>query len=369
MGLGATTRRTSAFAHAARCYWLEVFPQVRRELRCWRSSAEAIPDQALRHDALFSHRTKSRHAEGLAAFAVLAPAVHRHAVVRATVAFEVMLDYLDTVSEHPSDDAVANSLKLHRAFTVAVDLEAQPEDYYALQAQGDDAGYLAALVAACREALNPLPSYPIALEALRRCAGFSAQAQSFNHAIPFGLDEGTVAVWASETAATIRLDQEIKWWEIVAAGSSSLAIGALIAAASDPITSPEDVALIEAAYFPWVTALSTLLDSLIDVGSDEIVSNHLNRYASQAEATEHLAAIATRSLQLTSNLPQAELHKLILAGLGGYYLAQPQAWLLGWDRSAKGVLDALGEFARPALGVHCLRQGRPRAAFRALARR
>ena len=72
---------TMTFADAARCYWLEIFPFARRELREWRRRAEAIPEPGLRRDALLALQTKSGNAEGLAAFAVLAPRERRHVPV------------------------------------------------------------------------------------------------------------------------------------------------------------------------------------------------------------------------------------------------------------------------------------------------
>ena len=359
----SAARRRAAFARAARAYWLDVFPLARRELRRWRARAEAIPDPALRRGALFTHATKSGHSEGLAAFAVLAPPERRPAVVRATVAFELILDYLDTITEQPDLD---DSLRLHRAFDVALDINARSEDYYALHPHRDDGGYLAAQIETCRAVLAALPSYLEAQEALRRCARFSREAQSFNHAIPYGLAQERVASWARETIAEIHLDREIPWWEVVAAGSSTLPAGVLIAAASDPRISAEQVSLIEAAYFPWIAALSSLLDCLIDLDDDRLAANHLNRYASRDDAAEHLASIAARSLELVSELPQAELHEIILAATGGYYLAQPNAWLSGSDRIARRVLEALGDYARPALLVHCVRQRTPRSALRAM---
>ena len=42
-----------------------------------------------------------------------------------------MLDYLDGVSERPTPDPLANGLRLHRAFEVALDPDAPHADYYA----------------------------------------------------------------------------------------------------------------------------------------------------------------------------------------------------------------------------------------------
>lgn len=361
---GRPSRRRLAFARAARIYWLDVFPLVRRELSRWRSRADAIPAPQLRSDALLAHRTKSDNSEGLAALAVIAPKARRPAVVRAAVAFQVILDYLDTVSEQAAEDSLANSLQLHRAFSVAVDVSASPEDYYASHAHRDDDGYLAALVATCQEVFRELPSYAVAREALDRCARFLAQGQSLNHALLWGLDDDAVAAWARESAAEIRLDTKIEWWEMAAAGSSTLPIGALMAAAADPATTEADVAGIEVAYFPWIAALSTLLDCLVDLGDDAAVLNQLNRFGSEREAAEHVAAIASRSLDLVSTLRDGELHEVIVAAIGGYYLAKPTSWLSDRHRIATEVLEALGAHVRPALLTHCLRRGRLRAALR-----
>ena len=101
----STIGRAVTFAGAARCYWLEIFPVARRELREWRRRAEAIPEPGLRRDALLALQTKSGNAEGLAAFAVLAPRGHRRAVVRAVIAYQTTLDYLD--SRHRATEPAA----------------------------------------------------------------------------------------------------------------------------------------------------------------------------------------------------------------------------------------------------------------------
>ena len=92
--------------------------------------AEAIPDPLLRADALASHRDKGSNSEGLAALAVLAPPERRAPVARSLVAYQLMLDYLDGVSERQSDDPLANGMCLHRAFEVALDPDAPQADYY-----------------------------------------------------------------------------------------------------------------------------------------------------------------------------------------------------------------------------------------------
>ena len=64
------------------------------------------------------------------------------------------------------------------------------------------------------------------------------------------------------------------WWEVAAGASSSVAAHALIAAAADPKTTAEEAALIDAAYFPPIGALTVLLDDLIDRDEDLTAGQH-----------------------------------------------------------------------------------------------
>ena len=61
-----------------------------------------IPEPGLRRDALLALQAKSGNAEGLAAFAALAQRRHRRAVVRAVIAYQTALDYLDSLTERTS---------------------------------------------------------------------------------------------------------------------------------------------------------------------------------------------------------------------------------------------------------------------------
>lgn len=363
---GGTTRRTGVFASAAWRYWREIFPLVRRELTYWRRRAAAIPDPVLRRDALFTHHTKSRNSEGAAAYGILVPRVHLRSAVRGIVAFELMLDYLDTISEQPVVDPLANGLQLHRAFDNAVAVDAALDDYYAFHPQRDDGGYLKAQVVACQEALTQLPSYAAVADALRRSAALSGQAQSFSHAVDLGLDKSEIEAWARDGITEAQFGSDLRWWEIAAAGSSSLPVVVLIASAANPMLSEDDLARIEGAYSPWIAALSSLLDCLVDLADDDEAGqpNHLRRYSSEEEVAERLGWIASESLRLTSDLPQNDLHELVLAGIGGYYLASRGTWEPERERISLQVLEGLGRFASPALAVHCIRQGRPRAALR-----
>ncbi len=363
MAIG-TMRRTATFTRAASCYWIEVFPFVRRELREWRRRAEKIPEPALRRDALLALQTKSGNAEGLAAYAVLAPRPKRRAVIRAVVSYQTALDYLDNVTERPAHSH-PERLKLNGALEVAVDSDLSLQTYREEIKRRADHGYLVALIGACRSSLGRLPSYSSAGATLRRRARLGVESQAMNHSLSLDPEERQMAGWADGAARELGLEGELQWWEVFAAGASTPALGALTALAAEPGVTEGDFLAVESAYFPWVNALNTLLDSLVDLDEDPSQQRHIERYRSPEAAAERLAEIATRARAGVRELADARQHELILAAMGGYYLAQPAAWLGERRVTAAAVLDALGPSARSTLTVHRLRQGRPATALRA----
>lgn len=346
------------FAGAARRYWLDVFPAAHRSKRALHARAEAIPDPVLRAAALDSHGDKGANSEGLAAMAVLAPPGHRADVARSLVAYQLMLDYLDGVSEAPSADPMANGLRLHRAFEVALDPAAEHDDYYAFSIAKDDGGYLRGLIETCRAPLAGLPSYPAVRSRLQRQALLCCESQALNHALHFVPLQDELDDWAARTATESGLEPGFEWWELIAAAAaSSLCVGALLALAATPGASEADAQRVEAAYFPWASGLNALLDSLVDLDEDPEEASHLRRYESRERAAERLGEIAAGARRRVSELPDGRLHEAILAAMGALYLIHEEAWRPDREPISLAVYGALGPLARPSLAVHLLRRG------------
>ena len=345
------------FALAARRYWLEVFPVIRFTQRRLRERAKAIPDPLLREDALASHYGKSSNSEGLAALAVLAPAAHRAELTRVLVAYQLLLDYLDGVSERPVRDPVANGLQLHQAFEVALDPEVRHVDYYALAPGRDDGGYIRELIETCQAPLADLPSYDAVRIPLLRQARLCRESQALNHALRFVGVDGQLQEWAERTATETGPDLDFEWWELIAAAAaSSLCIGALLALATTPAATEDDALEVESAYFPWVSGLTALLDSLVDLDEDPDGASHVRRYDSSSDAAQRLEAIALGARRRVAALQDGRLHEAILVGMGSLYLAHEEAWRPGCEPISLAVCGALGPLTRPSLIVHLMRR-------------
>ncbi len=348
-GPGRAHRRLAlqcAFLRASLRYWLSVFPRVCRELARWRRRAAEIGDPTLRSLALEA-LGKPGNIEGAAAFAAFVPRRRRAAAVRALTALQAAYNYADTLAEQPSEDPVANGRRLHEALLAALDPHAEQRDYYEHSPHRDAGGYMDEMIERCRAALATLPAYALLAPAARAAAERIVECQSLS------LGERSRAHvelgrWAHEHAPA---GEELAWWETVAAGGSSLGVYVLIALAADSATDSCDVAAIESAYFPWIGALHSLLDSLVDRAEDAEIGqlSLVGCYASPADAAARIGTIATHAARRARGLPGGEWHAALVAAMAGHYLSAPEASAPEVVAIASNVRAAMGALAGPIL--------------------
>lgn len=348
-------RLAIAFAWSLPLYWLEVFPQARRELRAWERRARRIPDPVLRTHALRKLRSEAMTAEGAAAFAILSPRPSRHEVVRACIAFEVIYDYVDALAEEPAADALADNRLLYGALIAAFAPAVPLVDWYERHPQHDDGGYLRRLVQTCRDALLELPSSACVVDGLHQLAVRAAEAQSLQHAATDAVGERALARWAATCQPP---DCLLHWWELAAAAGSPLGFYALVAAAARHGMSPTAARAIERAYFPWIAALSWLLESFVDREEDAGtgVYSYVAHYGPVQSAARRLGAIAAHAADDARRLPQAARHTLLLAGMASMYLSHLEASADGSCEVTEAVRSALGGVVTPLLHVLRLRR-------------
>jgi tetraprenyl-beta-curcumene synthase len=343
-----------AYARAAINYWMDVFPRIQDERRHWRCRAELIPDPVLRSLALNAQRVKQTNVEGSAAFAAFTPPEHLLAVVRAQVAFQSIYDYADTLAEQPNERPVANGRQLHQALSAALDPRASIlDDYYANQQRRDDGGYLQEIVRVCNGTLETLPSY----DAVAAAAGALGERivcyQSLNLTEQQG-GQGRLARWAR--LATPR-GGDLRWWETAASAGSSLGVFALIAAAARPELASTEAGEIKDAYWPWIGALHSLLDSVVDEAEDAAAGQRslLDRYSSPNEAAARLAFLARESMRSVRGLTNSHQHSIVVTGMVGSYLSSGSHSQRG-RLVSRAVLAEMDGLIRPTMLIFRCRE-------------
>ena len=337
-----------SFVGAAWRYWFGVFPRVCVERRRRRARALQIPDPLLRRTAIES-QCKWGNVEGAAAFAAFVSRRHRRAAAGAMMCLQAAYNYLDVLGEQPNSDPAANGRTLHQALLVALDPAASHLDYYAHSPHHEDGGYLREIVDSCRAALAELPSYGVVASATLTAAARIVEFQSCNT----GERQGDLRALERWARAATPPESELRWWEVAAAGGSSLCVYALIALAADPDLDPRAVAVVADAYFPWVGALHSLLDNLVDASEDRATGQHslIGAYSSSEEAALRVRRLAERSLGAAASLPGGRGHTLMLAAMASFYLSTPEASTPEALGVTRAVLDTLGRPAALAMVV------------------
>jgi len=312
----------------------------------WKSRAQTIPDDRLRAAAVRALASKRGHTDGAALFTVLLPR-RSDAVLGLLVAYEVIWDYLDSVHEQAPDER--NGRQLHLALVDALDASRPFADWYRFHPSGNDGGYLAALVDACRSAARRLPSYDDVRSALLEEA-WRGQVLALNHLTQPGCRDAALRYWV---AAEFPTEDVLAWYELSGAASASLVVHMLFVLAGTPDITPADVVQMRGAYWPWVSLTATMLDSYVDATEDVRNGDHsyVAHYPSMEAAVERIGEIIGRSAANVRGLPNGHRHTVILACMIAMYLSKDSANTAEFRASTRKLIEAGGSLTRVLVPV------------------
>jgi tetraprenyl-beta-curcumene synthase len=323
-------------------------PAAGRELHQWHARAAGIPDEVLRRDALSALDRKRGNTHGAGMFWTL-PRTRSTCLLRLLVTYQIMWDYLDTASESGATVGQINGLQLHLALVDALDPDRPISDYYCHHPWHEDGGYLRALVHACRQCCLQLPSFQRVRPLLVREAT-RANVQAINHDPNPADRELGLREWAADEFPN---GHEVWWFELTAAAGAGLVIYALFALAAEPACDGTQIAQAYQAYFPWTSALATMLDSFVDQEEDAANGDHcyVAYYETTELATQHIARLIQRCLYETQNLDNSERHTLIAACMVAMYLSKDSARTPAVCARTQHLVNAGGSLTRFLLPI------------------
>ncbi len=139
----------------------------------------------------------------------------------------------------------------------------------------------------------------------------------------------------------------MQWREWLAgAVASVLAVHALIAAAADQRTTPLQAAAIGEAYLS-ISALSTMLDSIIDYEHDVGTASpwYLQTYEDRGLLAPQLAHVARDAVSQVRALPNEAHHMMTLVGVVAYYTSASTAS----DRMIRPLFSQIHRELRPLI--------------------
>jgi tetraprenyl-beta-curcumene synthase len=335
--LAATTRELLWGLRAVSC-----------EIHSWRTRALMIPDAPIREDALSSIERKRGHADGAALFWIL-PRHRDLNLLRLLVDYELIWDFLDSVNEHGAGAGTANGCQLHTALIEALDPALPMSDYYRYHPWREDGGYLRALVEACRKGCAALPSYgrvrPLAVREARR-----AQVLALNHDVDPCDRDTALRAWAADEFGG---EQRVSWFELSSAASASLTVHAFLTLAAQPACTDIEIRRTCAAYFPWISAAATMLDSYVDQTEDAASGDHryVAHYESSTLARQRVGELVTRSALEARRLRNGHRHAVIAACMVAMYLSKDSARTPDMRASTASIARAGGSLTRLLLPI------------------
>lgn len=307
-----------------------------REVSHWRKQAEAIPDPQLRADALEALGRKRGSIDGAVLFWTL-PDRRCGDLLKVLVAYEVLADYLDCVSERGAERGVENGHQLHLALVEALEVSppTTPEisDYYRYHRSGDDGGYARALVSTCRSGCERLPSYEAVKPFLMRAAGHSG-VLGLNHEPDPARREAVLKEWADDQIpadpARPADPADEHWYERAAGSSAWVTVLAMLALAAEPTRAiggcvqNDEVARTYDAYMQWIAPAGAMLDSFADIEEDDLSGDHsyVAHYPSMDVATERIAELVRESRREIQALPGAARHSVVLSSMVAFFLSK-----------------------------------------------
>jgi tetraprenyl-beta-curcumene synthase len=295
---------------------------VRREVRRWRALAVQIPDPVLRADALGTLKDKRYYVDGAALFWIL-PSRRDDELLALLVAYQVIANYLDVVSERGAEHRGASAGSLMLALVDAVDVDAPLRDYYADHPWADDGGWLRALVLRCRSACATLRRYRNA-RPLLLCEARRGHALELCHdPDPRRRDEALATFVAREFDVV----PGAPWFELAGSATSLMPVLVLLALAADETGTDDDLRAALAVYSPGVGALSTMLDSYIDQVQDAETGSWsaIAYYPDPQTAQLRVAALIDRTLRDAAQLRHGPRHTVILAAMLAMYFTSDSA--------------------------------------------
>lgn len=307
-----------------------------------------IPDGPIREDALDSIDRKRENADGAALFWIL-PRRRDPNLLRLLVAYQIIWDFLDSVSERGACAGTVNGRQLHRALVEALDPARPISDYYRYHPWHDDGGYLRTLVETCRETCAALPSYGRVRALIVREAE-RAQVQALNHDLDPRVRDEALREWAAQEFSG---EQRLSWFELSSAASASLAVHAFLALAAQPACTDLEIRRTCGAYFPWIAGTATMLDSYVDQVEDAREGNHryVDHYGSVALAGERVHTLVARSTEEARRLRDGHRHAVIAACMVAMYLSKDSARTPEMRASSASIARAGGTLTRILLPI------------------
>jgi tetraprenyl-beta-curcumene synthase len=174
---------------------------------------------------------------------------------------------------------------------------------------------------------------------------------AINHDLDHARRDEALRAWAARELPAG--DGEAEWFELTGAASASLTVHTLLALADEVGCDKTRLAQAQRAYFPWISAVTTMLDSYVDQLEDTANGDHsyVAHYGDGELTIRRIQYLLDRSLCEARKLDNAEHHILIVASMVAMYLSKDSARSVPLRAGTESLVRAGGSLTRVLLPI------------------
>jgi len=237
--------------------------------------------------------------------------------------FQALVQYLDSICAHSSTSTKPFLNLIFSSLKDATNLRTEAyEKYFTFFPSKDDDGYLSILVEKCRQKVRLLPSFDIIRGYIAGYLSLFIDLQVTKYSSD---DTGKEINLLSWSRAHGQKYPDISNWEYCMSIDSPLSIQFLLALATNPDLTEQEVESVNKAFFPWICGAQKILEGYLNYNND-LFSKSINSifyYKNLKEYEDRITYFIDAVAQ--SQVSHSDYYFSILKILLSIYVTHPKA--------------------------------------------
>lgn len=299
-----------------------VYPIVNKRINEYRMYTNRIKTHSMKSYALEALDKNSFDLE-VSSIYTLYPNIDVVYATEVIFSFQAIVQYLNTISEHSSAATEPFIKLIFSSLKDATNLRSEAyERYFTFFPSKDDDGYLSILVEKCRQKVRLLPSFDIIRDSLSTYLALFIDLQVTKY---YSEDPDREINLLSWSRAHGQKYPDISNWEYCMSIDSPLSLQFLLALATNPDLTEQDVENMNNAFFPWICGLQSILEGYLNY-SDNLFSRNSNsifHYRNLKEYEDRIIYFINSAYEI--EIPHRNNYFSILRILISIYATHPKA--------------------------------------------
>jgi len=322
-----------------RKYTKIVFPIVTKRIQEYRMYTNRIKMRSMKANALEA-LDKNKLDLAVSSVLTLYPKVDVALATEVIFSFQALVQYLNTICEHSSASTEPFLKLIFSSLKDAVNLRSDEyEKYFTFFPSKDDDGYLSILVEKCRQKVRLLPSFDIIRDYVTANLTLFIDLQVIKYSSDDAGKEINLLSWSSAHGQKY---PDISSWEFCMSIDSPLSLQFLLALATNPDLTEEEVESISNAFFPWICGIQKILEGYLnyEAGPSSRSINYIFYYKNLKEYEDRIIYFINRATSI--QVSHSDYYFSILKILLSIYVTHPKANAGMNKLTSKALLQAGG---------------------------